>query len=62
MCVPKEEIVPLIRKVHTSEVVEHIGGGKTMSRISKSWIVCCINKPNKWKKGLYIPLVVPTRP
>jgi hypothetical protein len=78
LCVPKEERVQLIREAHTSKVFIHFSVGKTVanlqryvywpkmqeevSRFIRGCILCCTRKPNNRKKGLYNPLLVPTRP
>jgi hypothetical protein len=78
LCVPKGELLQLIREAHTSKVARHFGVGKKISNLHRyvywprmqdyvAWyirgcILCCTNKPGNRKKGIYHPLLVPTRP
>jgi hypothetical protein len=76
LCVPKEEIISLIREAHTSKVFVYFGIEKIMPnlqmyyyfsnlkvvRFFQGCILCCINNPSNRMQGPYGALPMLTRP
>jgi hypothetical protein len=78
LCVLKGEILHLIKQAHTLKVVGHFCVGNMVDSLQRYvyWprmqedialyirgcMLCCIRKPSNRNKGIYHPLLVPTRP
>jgi hypothetical protein len=75
LCVPKGEILQLIKEAHTSKVAGHFGVGNMIAnlhryvylpimqyveRYIRRCILCYNSKPSNKKQGLYHPLPIPT--